>query len=469
MILKRTVSPAARLHRLCCTVFIFCCISRVCIAQSVSSESFVDWTQESFTSLLGIDLQQAGIPFPSGKNTAVNKINIQLPLLLKDPLLSLTVDSSLKLGDLVLSGTLTFDTISAVINDARKTPGVFSQTGMVLNMQHAIRLNDLSALLIRHSRPYTVREPIERVSSRPYSGIIIDARGTLPVHGEFVKEQGEPCFFPKIWDENMNLLYERNMMDSDAAKAHGIVEYGYSDDELLYQDRVGKDPLYVKALRIYGMYRTDPVISRSDALKILSVPQNVELLRQGRIVLLLDEAQLVRAVGAPLKDDAYYVVMRDVAQFVYENKVPDVTITDDYTGIQISIQNLQFIADSAELLPAEKLRLDTIAELLKTVTADNEFSVIVEGHTASVGKPAGEQQLSIERAQAIISAMAQRGVDTGTFTSKGFGGTVPVGDNATPEGRAQNRRVEILIVPKTTYIQRDWGGQGSQLQKTTIE
>ena len=84
----------------------------------------------------------------------------------------------------------------------------------------------------------------------------------------------------------------------------------------------------------------------------------------------------------------------------------------------------------------------------------NEYTIQIEGHTASVGKPAGEMNLSIERAQEIIRQLTGRGLDEKLFSYKGFGGTVPVGSNETEEGRAMNRRVEIIVTPKATYIQR---------------
>ena len=91
--------------------------------------------------------------------------------------------------------------------------------------------------------------------------------------------------------------------------------------------------------------------------------------------------------------------------------------------------------------------MDELAEMIRAVTASQEYTVTVEGHTASVGKPTGELNLSIERAQAIIQALERRGIDTSQFT-------VPLGDNNTAEGRAMNRRVEIMIIPKQTYVQR---------------
>lgn len=112
-------------------------------------------------------------------------------------------------------------------------------------------------------------------------------------------------------------------------------------------------------------------------------------------------------------------------------------------GIRLSIQDLQFKANSSELLPGESSRLDQIAELLKTVP---EAQLLVEGHTASTGNPKGEKELSIERAQSIAMELTKRGVSAGRFICKGFGGSKPIADNSTPQGKARNRRVEITIL-----------------------
>lgn len=71
---------------------------------------------------------------------------------------------------------------------------------------------------------------------------------------------------------------------------------------------------------------------------------------------------------------------------------------------------------------------------------------LVEGHTAKVGYEAGEQKLSLERAKSIAKALADRGIDSGKFIVKGAGSSKPVASNATPQGKAQNRRVEITIL-----------------------
>lgn len=112
-------------------------------------------------------------------------------------------------------------------------------------------------------------------------------------------------------------------------------------------------------------------------------------------------------------------------------------------GLRLSVRDIRFVPDSNEVLPSEHGRLDEIADVLK-LAPDAQF--LVEGHTAAVGRPEGEQKLSVERARKIAEELAKRGVNATAFICRGWGGTRPIADNATDTGRAQNRRVEITIL-----------------------
>ena len=418
---------------------------------SVYSECYVNWMSKTFSSTLTIG-NKSGIITPSDRVGSEVLIADKMAYLVKDPLLSLYVDSANTLGDIVLQNTITNEKLTSIINASNLKPGTYSSSMRSVDMHAYFDLDKVGSLMIMHNNPYTPTQPIEMVSSRTYTGIIIDARGTLSVQGEFVSSPGYPCFFPKIWDDTMELLYERNMMNSQAAKTMGIVTYACSDDESLYRDRIGNDPLHISARKIFGTNRTDPVISRNDALKILSVPENLELLKEGRIVILLDEDVLTHAVAAPVKTKSYYTQYRELEQFVYTNNIP-AEVTEEDDGIHISIEDLNFYPDSEILLPNEADRLDLIAERLVSITQDSEYTLLVEGHTASVGKPTGEMNLSYLRALTIIEELVKRGVNKDICEAKGYGGTKPIGDNSTDEGRAKNRRVEIIIQPKVSYIQ----------------
>ena len=379
---------------------------------------------------------------------------MKLPILVKNPLLSLYVDDTKTLGDLVLDGTVTLESLTRIIDNSKKTPAVFTNDGLLLT-KHTIDMNDISSSLVKHHTLYKKMQPIDQVASREYTGIVLDARGSLPVHGEFIESEVYPCLFPKVWTEDMELFYERNMVQPEIAKKSGIVKYSSSDFIEDYDGRAGKDPLWITVKKVYGINRCDPVISKEDYLKIASVEKNVELLKKGKVVILLDKEQLEHKVSVPKKDKNYYIAYHQIKKYFFERKIPDVDLNEVLTGIQITMQNLRFIADSYELLPQEKPRIAQIAESLKKATSSGEYTILIEGHTADVNKPNGQMTLSIQRAQEIIKELVSNGIDKNLFTYRGFGGTKPVADNSTPQGRALNRRVEIIIMPKGSYILRE--------------
>lgn len=419
----------------------------------MTSSSKVNWTKKTFSSDVRLDMNKAGFPMPSGKSSGVNRIKMELPVLIKDPLLSLYVDDLQSLNDLVLEGSLTLEQLTGIIENAKSTPAYFAKNGNFLMTSHTIQLQDLGSLLVKHRRPYQLKTPIEHIASRSYSGIIIDARGKLPVFGEFTESSVSPGLFPKIWNEEMDLLYEKNMVDPQIAVKQGIVYYSSEEDFSFYKNRIGNDPLWINAKQVYGVNRIDPVISKDDYLRIACIEANRKLLEQGKVVILLNKEELEHAVGAPEKNKKYYLTIQQIKREII-NRVPDNVVIPDDTVLRLEMNNLKFIADSAELLPSERPRVQNIAQSLKKYVSSDKYTILVEGHTADVNKPNGQMILSIERAQSIINALVEEGLDRALFTYKGYGGTQPLADNSTEEGRAQNRRVVITLLPKTTYVQR---------------
>ena len=113
-------------------------------------------------------------------------------------------------------------------------------------------------------------------------------------------------------------------------------------------------------------------------------------------------------------------------------------------GIAISLENVQFQHESAELMPAELLKLAKIAEILRRYP---DRDILVEGHTALAGTEEGRTQLSRDRAAAVADRLIAGGVRVPErVVVRGRGAEQPLGDNATEEGRRQNRRVEITIL-----------------------
>lgn len=114
-------------------------------------------------------------------------------------------------------------------------------------------------------------------------------------------------------------------------------------------------------------------------------------------------------------------------------------------GVVVNLPDIHFVPDQARILPDERGRLDRLAELLRQVP---NATFLVKGHTADVGSMESQIALSKERAKTIIDELEKRGFASSRFIYRGLGGSEPVASNETEEGRAKNRRVEIVVLPK---------------------
>ena len=102
-----------------------------------------------------------------------------------------------------------------------------------------------------------------------------------------------------------------------------------------------------------------------------------------------------------------------------------------------------FDFDKAVLKPAGIAKLD---ELVTRIKGINLEVVIAVGHTDSTGPAAYNQKLSVRRAEAVKAYLVSKGIEQNRVYTEGKGETQPVASNATRQGRAQNRRVEIEVV-----------------------
>jgi OOP family OmpA-OmpF porin len=108
-----------------------------------------------------------------------------------------------------------------------------------------------------------------------------------------------------------------------------------------------------------------------------------------------------------------------------------------------ALEGVEFGSDSAELTSASRQLLDaTAAELSR----HPNMQVEIAGHTSSTGPAEYNQMLSERRARAVADYLISTGLDADRFTVRGYGETEPVADNATREGRARNRRVEMRVL-----------------------
>jgi outer membrane protein OmpA-like peptidoglycan-associated protein len=120
---------------------------------------------------------------------------------------------------------------------------------------------------------------------------------------------------------------------------------------------------------------------------------------------------------------------------------------DPVRGMVITLSGaVLFESAKWALLPGAQTKLNEVADAL--TKQDKDSTMVVEGHTDSQGKDAMNQELSQKRAESVRTYLVSRGIAADRITATGFGPTRAIADNASPEGRANNRRVEIVVKPK---------------------
>ncbi|BDX38813.1 membrane protein [Tenuifilaceae bacterium CYCD] len=135
----------------------------------------------------------------------------------------------------------------------------------------------------------------------------------------------------------------------------------------------------------------------------------------------------------------YYITIVEreaMAQVIQANDILKALNTDGYIALDILFDNGKSVI-KAESQPI----IEEIYSLLKNNTSLN---VSIEGHTDNVGNADANKKLSDDRAKAVMNALLAKGIDAKRLTSAGWGQERPVADNRTEEGRAKNRRVEIV-------------------------
>jgi outer membrane protein OmpA-like peptidoglycan-associated protein len=269
------------------------------------------------------------------------------------------------------------------------------------------------------------------------------------------------------WESPVNLGYPINTMAHDGAifvDSDGVTAYMASDR---FQP-VDKRGIY----RIYRFKLPDHAKAASVTYieaRVTDASTDLPLKANARIVNLSeDETVYNHILGdagtmfAVLRSDASYSLNVDKKGYEFVSRriiVKGEATAEDPFVINIALQPLPETGDTAS--PAIVLEnvlfefgshlLDTsshseLDRLVEYLNRQGEVVVEIHGHTDSIGNPEDNLMLSENRAQSVVDYLVANGVPKKRISAKGFGETKPIADNETEEGRALNRRTELVIV-----------------------
>ena len=280
--------------------------SSFCLYSETKTEikGYVDWETMMMKAEFSLDLTSAGLKLPAGRTQAESLLKSNYLNLMRPFLLELQVDSSSTIGDLIARDEFTMIQADSIALGSNTIPSYMQPDMRKISEAHTIMLSAFSSLLISHSRPAQVIRTLTPVSSAAYTGIIIIASDEQPVHAMRGSALPVPCLFPKIWDSEMNLIYERGTVEPrNIAMVHyaplkNIFQNNPSGLTPALQQIVGTKPMKIFARGVFGEKPTDLIIDQRDALTIISSEENRRLLAQGKVVIVLDDSALRYEFGA---------------------------------------------------------------------------------------------------------------------------------------------------------------------------
>ncbi|MDR1566060.1 MAG: polymerase [Treponema sp.] len=270
----------------------------------------IDWETGEINTANSLNMASAGIRLPAGRIQGEEVLRGEYPRLLRPYILSLQADSSATVEDLLQKREVSLQELDGVIMETRKIPPSLSADLAQITGRYALGLGRISAALTRHSRAGDPPRPLIPAPAAEYTGIIIIADTELPIQGRGILSLVQPCLFPKIWDTEMNLIYDKNMTDPGILRSGERTMVRYAAPESIFRAApsgidesllplAGAKPLRILARRVFGAIPTDPIIDKDDAMAIISTESNRRLLREGRVVFILNSSVLKKSYSAP--------------------------------------------------------------------------------------------------------------------------------------------------------------------------
>ena len=255
---------------------------------SADARSRVEWESNRISVHVSASTVSGERRGPDAVFLAQQAMDRAFPRILFEELLTLPVDSLHTVEDLVRQRPQLTAALSSLADRADRGLPRPSPDLRRVDREYSLPLHPtVASLFVSHDTPFPMERVIEWIPTRDFTGVVIYAGDSMPLHGTDNRVRLQPALLPEIYDENLRPVLTQDMVDPAAIDRWGIVHYTRSTNADEWRGRVGSQPLRITARRAYGVLPTDIIIGRRDADRLLATEHNRRLLRDGRIVVIL--------------------------------------------------------------------------------------------------------------------------------------------------------------------------------------
>ncbi len=254
--------------------------------------SAINWQTSTLEVTLTQRVDMTAGNAPARLHRAQQQIEREFGSVLFTSLLPLQIDSVRTVEDAVRDRPELAARIRELAEKAeRQVPRPDLQMSQITRRHLVPIFPDLAELFIGHRIPFRMERVIEWIPTETFTGVVIHAADPLPHRGTGENVYLTPALLPEIFDTELRPVLEQDMLNPEAIRRWGVVAYTEDYDEDVWRNRIGANPLRLMAREAFGVVPTDIVIGREDANLLLSSSHNRELLREGRILVIVGPGQ----------------------------------------------------------------------------------------------------------------------------------------------------------------------------------
>ncbi len=259
-------------------------------AQEIQVETSVDWQKKilrlDMTAPISDESNQ-----PTGRYKTEQFILRETPVTTGEVLLPIVVNSWNTMEDLVKESPVLLRRLENLSQIMNKVFTTATPDRKYLTVRYELSLfPHVADLLITHDKPYSYPINPAYTANEDFTGIVIYAAESLPWHNSGEERQSlNPCLFPRLFSPDLKEIHSMELTYPDALSRWGNAGYTYSANISEMTDRIGVYPYRTMARAIYGKKKTDLILSEKAAAVITGSEHNRELLRQGKVMIILPE------------------------------------------------------------------------------------------------------------------------------------------------------------------------------------